>query len=884
MLINRGSSDNGIFMWDESVDKFTLGLTTADGSATGNITLSSLGTLVANLEGSVTGNITGQVSDISNFTTANLTENTNLYYTQARFDSALAAKSTTNLSEGSNLYYTDARFDTRLASKDTDDVSEGTSNLYYTSARFNSAFSGKSTSDLSEGSNLYYTDARVQAVSINNVVEDTTPQLGGNLDLNSSDITGTGDINITGTITSSGNITGTLATAAQPNITSVGTLTSFRSTGIDDNADATAITIDSSENVGIKEGSPSATLHTNSGTGNIGIHQESTDSGSYISFSDNSTTSISHVLLGAVANDLVFNAGDTERMRIDSSGVVNIGTASGTQPSYFNSYLNVQNNASTSNSSSITITAGSAGYAGLHFGDSDNGRIGQVAYNNSDNALLFTANNSERMRIDSSGNVGIGATPPSGVRTKIKGLAEATNLATSATSAALFIEPYSGSSWGLGIGSISGQKQYIQGVAAAGDSARELSLQPFGGNVGIGTTSPAATLDVQESGITVTNNQAFVANFIGDGYGTGQVCVADSATLAANVGGEIQFGGKYSGNNLTEWASVGGYKENATSGQYGGYFAIKTRANGGSQTEKMRIDSSGNLLVARTSDSGFGKLQVYGGADLAGGNVLLCRDTGNVGIGTSSPTDPLTIHNGTPSIAFKDTSSNGTMAFTLDGTTLSLFNKSTGGVFTFGTENTERMRLDSSGNVGIATNAPEAKMHIQETSGSAVAAVFKNSVSSADSSTQPLLQLQFNGDASLGTGTPFIKFANQSDFIGSITGAASSVAYNTSSDYRLKENVDYDFTALDRVAQLKPARFNFIADADTTVDGFLAHEVQDIVPEAITGEKDAVDSEGNPEYQGIDQSKLVPLLTKAIQEQQDQIDKLSKEIDKLKKR
>ena len=251
MLINRGTSDNGIFMWDESVDKFTLGLTTADGSATGNITLNSLGTLVANLEGNVTGNVTGQVSDISNFTTANLTENTNLYYTQARFDSAFTAKSTSDLSEGTNLYYTDARFDTRLAGKDTDDVSEGTSNLYYTSARFDSDFGGKSTSDLSEGTNLYYTDARAQAVSINNVVEDTTPQLGGDLDLNSSDITGTGNINITGTIQSSGNITGTLATAAQPNITSVGTLTGFTSTGIDDNATSTAITIDSSENVQI---------------------------------------------------------------------------------------------------------------------------------------------------------------------------------------------------------------------------------------------------------------------------------------------------------------------------------------------------------------------------------------------------------------------------------------------------------------------------------------------------------------------------------------------------------------------------------------------------------------------------------------------------------
>ena len=99
---------------------------------------------------------------------------------------------------------------------------------------------------------------------------------------------------------------------------------------------------------------------------------------------------------------------------------------------------------------------------------------------------------------------------------------------------------------------------------------------------------------------------------------------------------------------------------------------------------------------------------------------------------------------------------------------------------------------------------------------------------------------------------------------GSITVSSTSTAYNTSSDYRLKENVVPMTGSLERVDQLKPSRFNFIGD-DKTVDGFLAHEAQEVVPEAVTGIKDAVDEEGNPEYQGIDQGKLVPLLVGAIQ-------------------
>ena len=126
--------------------------------------------------------------------------------------------------------------------------------------------------------------------------------------------------------------------------------------------------------------------------------------------------------------------------------------------------------------------------------------------------------------------------------------------------------------------------------------------------------------------------------------------------------------------------------------------------------------------------------------------------------------------------------------------------------------------------------------------------------------------------------TEHFRFKNGNGTIGNIVAGNTATAYNTSSDYRLKENVDYTFDATTRLKQLKPARFNFIADADKTVDGFIAHEVSSVVPEAIYGDKDGLeknidgtntlDDDGNtiPKYQGIDQSKLVPLLVKTIQE------------------
>ena len=116
------------------------------------------------------------------------------------------------------------------------------------------------------------------------------------------------------------------------------------------------------------------------------------------------------------------------------------------------------------------------------------------------------------------------------------------------------------------------------------------------------------------------------------------------------------------------------------------------------------------------------------------------------------------------------------------------------------------------------------------------------------------------------------KYVYDNSAKGSIGLTSSAVSFNTSSDYRLKENVDYTWDATTRLKQLKPARFNWISDETNTLqDGFLAHEVSSIVPEAIHGEKDAVypvghELEGEIKGQEMDHSKLVPLLVKTVQE------------------
>jgi len=115
--------------------------------------------------------------------------------------------------------------------------------------------------------------------------------------------------------------------------------------------------------------------------------------------------------------------------------------------------------------------------------------------------------------------------------------------------------------------------------------------------------------------------------------------------------------------------------------------------------------------------------------------------------------------------------------------------------------------------------------------------------------------------------TTYIHFHNHGvSTLGSITGNGSNIAFNTSSDYRIKDNIVNLTDATTRLKQLQPRRFNLLDNAEKTIDGFIAHEVSGIVPEAVFGDKDEVDKDGKPVIQQLDQSKLIPLLVKTIQE------------------
>jgi len=360
------------------------------------------------------------------------------------------------------------------------------------------------------------------------------------------------------------------------------------------------------------------------------------------------------------------------------------------------------------------------------------------------------------------------------------------------------------------------------------------------GYLGIGNSGPSTKLTIDHTTPIKTSNSA-------------------AAGELGNVYLEMSSGGTQAIGNLGPSINFTGINQSGINGRKAAIIAQQT----GSNSSQVGL----SFWTNNTSDSG-GVIQ----------QRSIITSSGNFGIGTSSPSTKLEVADSSPAtITLKSTNSIVTPEAELQAINF-YQSDTTGGAgisarivgvgnnlsgaqnLTFHTGQAglsnvvERMRITSSGDVRLSnpTASPSLGSNtegIQVTGGTLVV----NSAGSGNvfgrNNNGAVLFFQRNGTS-----------------VGTITVSTTNTAYNTSSDYRLKENVvDLD-GAIDRVKQLAPKRFNFIADADTTVDGFLAHEAQTVVPEAVTGTHNEVDDDGNAVMQGIDQSKLVPLLTAALQE------------------
>jgi hypothetical protein len=472
------------------------------------------------------------------------------------------------------------------------------------------------------------------------------------------------------------------------------------------------------------------------------------------------------------ANQVAISTNGTGRLFVDASGRAGIGVDTPLRRLHVNTSTGTDNvilgSAGTGLSSYLALNAdGRSDLTGaLMLIDYSSG-IAEIN-NRSNQALIFGTNNTERMRLDSSGRLGLGSSSP----TKKLQVED-----TSATSTSTFANVIA---------------RFVS-AASNGDSNIQLSNGVnASANIGIaGGANLYFGLDGAE--------RARIDS-------SGRFLVGTSTAVAASTGPTGGF--QHQGTNASEGnANLGRWGND--NGGYAIYFAKSRGATVGTQT----VVADGDFLGALMFEGSDGT-QLRRGASIVA-NV-----------------------DGTPGSA--DMPGRLVFSTTADGAS----------------SPTERMRITQAGEIwfGNTSDYGAYKYQLPYAGNATNGMVLRNT----DSAGSPAA----------------VEFQWGTSAVGSITVTASATAYNTSSDYRLKENLVPLTCAIERVNDLQVHRFNFIADPDKTVDGFIAHEAQAVVPECVTGTKDEVDDDGNPVYQGIDQSKLVPLLTAALQEALQKIEDL----------
>ena len=639
--------------------------------------------------------------------------------------------------------------------------------------------SGVSTSSITEGSNLYYTDARVQAVSINNVVEDTTPQLGGDLDLNSSDITGTGNINNTGTITTDGlTVDGDVVVntgAGALSIDSFGgssvqvsssgaykhisTLSSgyhlfevnsksvakFNNNGdisfYDDTGSSQALFWDASaERLGIGNTSPTSALDvtgtvttdgvinsqiteffasqssliSSGSTAKIYATNTSFDgvNGSLVLQSRPTTGADVYIATGATAKkvakfsdggDISFyeDTGTTAKFFWDASAEsLGIGTdlpdaplvvqeSSISQSAQANDIAVFERN----NTGYIKIYTPATATGGLAFGDAADAFVGAIRYEHSSNNMNFFVNNSERLRIDSSGRLGIGTTSPDmGIHLSSTGTnyLRVTNTTTGVGS------DFGTSSTGTEI--INRQAAPIRFQTNTTERMRITS----DGSVGIGTTSPPHKLSIFGTG----SGNATV-QIEGEGGADPYINFLANNTQHWSLGVDDSDSDKF---KISEHSALG----------TNDYFVVDTSGRVGigttSPASELHISSAAPIITSTATNTVSGlRLNIIGGGTQLlriqddGTNVMTIDSSQRVGIGTSSPNADLHLRSTLPDIRLEDSDdgSEARISYNTAGNNGLIISSDEGNevassVIAFKVDASEKARIDS-GNLLVGT-------------------------------------------------------------------------------------------------------------------------------------------------------------------------------------
>ncbi len=504
----------------------------------------------------------------------------------------------------------------------------------------------------------------------------------------------------------------------------------------------------------------------------------------------------------------------------------------------------------------LTLELGSASQPSLTFeGDTDTG-----LYSSGTNTLNLVTGGSDRLVIDSSGRLLVGTTSTSTAsRLILQGLSNNSaagafihlqrgNLPASSgspTGSIIFadnssnegarINTASEAAWTSGV-SHPGRLVFLTTSAGASSSTERMRIDSSG-NVGIGTTSPSYPLSVK----TTTS-------------GGQDILDLDNLSAPSSYGGLRVSLGKTD-------------RECRFTATYGDSFF--TFYNGTTSSEKLRIDPAGRLLVGTSSTSKTVRSVFQGNSSGAADEPAVAIFAAN----TATPTGGLGL------LRFSDNA---------HGYSAEIGSYRDGGTWTSGSSQPSRLVFSTTAD---GSSSPTERLRITQAghlqfTGSNIYIHQTTTNQPGVGNTTTGAAFNANGvlSVSIDNGVPFRANRNTDGKAQTWRHSGNEVAYvrvtasnatfdagvggtfTSTSDHRAKENIFPITDAITRLNELKPCKFNFIVKPDQKFDGFLAHEAQTVVPECVTGTKDEVDADGNPVYQGIDQSKLVPLLTAALQE------------------